>query len=719
MKKGYRILSKLASYTLNKPKQFFSLTVLFLIILFSLFYFFYDSTEIEDSEAQIAVSVLSFSEVQTRSLTTTQKSRLTKLSQDGLFTKSKILSIGSVSQIPKASEIRIPLFDGSTLKMTRSSLKNNNENVQVWISEESTNGINKISGLAMKNTAVIGGINTSKGTYSIYPLGGDKVLFAELNVQNIKTDIVLEPPSADVVSITKEQLSGSTRTTNNTNSIIRVLVPYTKSAIDYVGSKDALDAMIALEITVSNYSFQYSKISITLELAGIELVNGTEVSTYCGVNLGRLRVEGDGYFDGIDVLRNKHKADIVMAIMQFDNNDCGGIAWLGPSDKYAYGFILAESKFPYVAFIHETGHLLGSYHDRSISQNLKFPYGHGMIVPSRNVATIMAYVSNSACTNSRCEYIHYFSNPRLSYFGAPMGTVDNEDNSRLFNVTGPSVMKFRPEPIRCDSVCNSDSVCQEANSSWFCSQQYNYNAWTDDSAYLGTINYTENGITKSDSGTNYGLNQYVENGITNQHLVKSNKLYYRTNTPGQGWSPWTNVTQHISNVGCDIFADCGGSIVGFNSYLKPDGKTEQHVLRRNATSYKIFTRNNDNGWSKWTDVTSHTSSVGSGQMTSFTSFVHKDGYIVQNIVRGGVLWERTNLGGWKPWAKNNGLSSCVGTTSGKCGSTTLVSYEKSLLSNGDEVLHIFRDGNKNYSRVATPLEERCRSKSNIWSNTCQ
>jgi len=297
------------------------------------------------------------------------------------------------------------------------------------------------------------------------------------------------------------------------------------------------------------------------------------------------------------------------------------------------------------------------------------------------------------------------------------GTANPEDTSHPESEYRAIAEPTTP-PLSCNSICLTDAQCSNANSNWFCSQQYNWGSWTDNSSYIESIQYIENGVTKTDTGTNYGFNQYVTNGVTQQHLIKSNKIYYRTNTPGTGWSSWTNVTHNVSDVGCNLYGDCGGSIVGFNSYIKPTGGTEQHLLRRNTTSYKIFSRNNDNGWSPWEDVTSHTSSVGSGQMTSFTSYVHSDGYILQSIVRGGVLWERTNLGGWKPWSINSDLSSCAGTGTGKCGNGTLISVERSVLSDGTDILHLFRENNKHYARLASPTDKRCRLKTNMFSASC-
>lgn len=332
------------------------------------------------------------------------------------------------------------------------------------------------------------------------------------------------------------------------------------------------------------------------------------------------------------------------------------------------------------------------------------------------------------CTNVNCGYTQNqaANGPSRQNYHLSVNSFTNTPN--VYNAyvcqESPNYLsgfdfKQKNCPLACNSTCTSDSECSNANSNWFCAQQYNYGSWNDDSSYLGTIQYVQNGQMKTESGTNYGLNQHVRNGITEQHLVKNNKLFFRTNTPGSGWSTWTDQTANVSNVGCNLFSDCGGSIIGFNSYYKPTGRIEQHLIRRNATSFKVFSRNNDSGWSAWVDVTSHVSGVGSGTFTNFTSYVHPDGYTLQNIVRGGVLWERTNLGGWKAWTINNGLNSCAGTGQNKCGNTTLLSFERSTLSDGREVLHVFREGNKNYSRTSSPTDQRCRSKTNLYSNTCQ
>lgn len=400
------------------------------------------------------------------------------------------------------------------------------------------------------------------------------------------------------------------------------------------------------------------------------------------------------------------------------------------SDKYGGGYLGQNiattyrdvSKLAKEVMVHEFGHSFGKLADE---------YDYGVNYTKGNIH-LNCDLSNSCdrwsnVSGTGCFKVCGFSNTHRSTYNDSIMRSLKPDKGFVFGTVSckliasqiKSYTGVEPSCLSCNSTCTKDSECSNVNSNWFCAQQYNYGPWNDDSRYLTTIQYKVGNETKTESGINYGLNQQVTNGITEQHLVKNNKLFYRTHTPGVGWSAWTDQTANVANVGCNLFSDCGGSVVGFNTYYKLSGKSEQQLLRRNASSFKLFSRNNENGWSSWVDVTSNVSGVGSGTFTSFTSFVHPDGYIVQNIVRGGELWERTSLGGWKPWVINNGLNSCVGTTANNCFYTTLISIEKSILSDGTEVLHVFREGNKNYSRTSSPTDQRCKANNNIFSNTCQ
>lgn len=273
--------------------------------------------------------------------------------------------------------------------------------------------------------------------------------------------------------------------------------------------------------------------------------------------------------------------------------------------------------------------------------------------------------------------------------------------------------------LSCNASCSSSVQCADSANK-FCSTQFNYLGWKDDSSYIQSIQYIlpPSSQILTESGSNTTLNQYMDlDGTLRQHLVKNGKVFYRTHTVHFGWDRyWIDVTGDYASVGSSF----GGQIIGFNSYIRPNTSiTEQHLLRRNGDSSRIYARNSESGtYSQWQDVTNNIT-AGSGVLTSFTSYAHRDGYIVQDMVRGGRLWERTNLSGWLPWQDITGnLDSCTGTTEGKCGTGTILSFERSIKENGADIMHLFREGNKNYSMEASPADKKCRLKTNIFSNTC-
>lgn len=274
--------------------------------------------------------------------------------------------------------------------------------------------------------------------------------------------------------------------------------------------------------------------------------------------------------------------------------------------------------------------------------------------------------------------------------------------------------------LSCNSVCMTDSQCSNTDSSWYCASQFNYQNWTDESSAYQTIQYMENNQVKTATGNNTGFNQFLDqDGILKVHLIKNGKVFYREKKNNVWDTYWQDVTSHVSSVGCDMYSDCGGTIYGFNSYKIANGSTEQHLLRKNSSSTKVFARSNSGSWSQWQDVTSNISSVGSGPITGFTSYVDKDGYITQNIVRNNRLWERNNLAGWSTWSDiTANLDSCTGTGANKCGTGTILTIERSSLADGTMVLHILRDGNKHYSRNAIPTDKRCRLRTNPFSSSC-
>jgi len=85
--------------------------------------------------------------------------------------------------------------------------------------------------------------------------------------------------------------------------------------------------------------------------------------------------------------------------------------------------------------MHELGHNLGAHHDPANTDpgDALFEYGYGhFVVPI--FSTIMSYTTECGGA-SLCPRIDYFSNPRQTFAGHPIGIENQRDNARLIEAT--------------------------------------------------------------------------------------------------------------------------------------------------------------------------------------------------------------------------------------------------------------------------------------------
>ena len=279
--------------------------------------------------------------------------------------------------------------------------------------------------------------------------------------------------------------------------------------------------------------------------------------------------------------------------------------------------------------------------------------------------------------------------------------------------------------LTCNSICTNNNQCSSVNQNWYCASQYNFQNWANNSTQFASIQYQQGTQLLTDSGKITDLNVFLQNdGKLVQHLVKSGKIYTRANTPGQGWDQyWTDVTSNVSSVGCNLYTDCGGAITGFNSIMHTDGSMVQHLLRSTNTSSKLFTREFKTTWTSWVEATSSISGVGgsnAGLITSFTSTYHRDGFIIQNLVRGGKVYERRNHNGWSSWQNvTSNFDACTSSTTNNCGKNSILSFERATNQNNTDIMYLIRNNNEVYSQTSVPQNKRCRLINNPFSNTCQ
>ena len=229
-------------------------------------------------------------------------------------------------------------------------------------------------------------------------------------------------------------------------SLIDVMVLYTPAAKVLMGGRAGIEALIDLYVAQTNQAYANSGAFQRIRLVSREEVDYIE-SGEALIDIERLEDDSDGYIDHVHALRETYAADLVHLI--FDRTEdytFAGVAnFEGP-----FGTARA-APWGGLTFAHELGHNMGLLHDRyQADRETEEPiegwqYGYvnqrafePSAPESARWRTIMSYAvqcEEILGEESYCPRLAYFSNPRLTYNGDPMGvSADNPSTG----VDGPA-----------------------------------------------------------------------------------------------------------------------------------------------------------------------------------------------------------------------------------------------------------------------------------------
>jgi hypothetical protein len=217
--------------------------------------------------------------------------------------------------------------------------------------------------------------------------------------------------------------------------MIDVMVAYTKkAALNY---SDIERELIELAIEEANESFRISNLgNIKLRLVHAYETDYIEEGTHLD-HVWRLADKGDGHMEDVHELRDKHRADVVILIVD-DSQGCGLATRVHAEAHEAFAVVHHECAATTHSVAHEIGHIIGARHDLSMDNIMTpFPYGHGYVNGTK-WRDIMSY--KGSCGG--CPRVPVWSSPTVLVRGEPAGTPELH-NARVISEEAARVAAFR------------------------------------------------------------------------------------------------------------------------------------------------------------------------------------------------------------------------------------------------------------------------------------
>jgi len=281
---------------------------------------------------------------------------------------------------------------------------------------------------------LVGELQVEGQRYQLANIGGDKHVLIEVDESKLPSE------DLDVTDQAKAlPLPSAHQQPQSSGSTIRLLFVTTNQARIKYPNYPA-DLMLGLQNL--NQTTKNSQIDITYELAGIMNVNYDETGKSFGYMLNSVQ-----YFMP-DVARVRDQVHAHLVSMLVASNELCGAGKPGLTKRYGFSAISCIS-----SLAHEIGHNFGlNHHWNGTSVGYNNGYRHE---PASGIRfrTQMAYECSPACPR-----VSFYSTPRLSYQGQPLGTVAHHDAARAINERRHIIESYYPPTLKAIRVTVYDNL---------------------------------------------------------------------------------------------------------------------------------------------------------------------------------------------------------------------------------------------------------------------